>query len=219
MMAQALETEYPVVMTDMAHRLVACQESLSELLQNAEHPASWKNVDFISVQIRKICELITLGSIVAHFQIGQREVSIDEWHPKNCLSQVTRFNEFPLPVPIDHELLSSGSNHLMPSSKPLPASVICSIYGKCGNFLHIGSASQFFRRTMPPFDLSVISGWIDGLIVLLKAHLLMLPGLDAILLCRWGGKADVQPEVWLMKSDGPAIFDTSNLPDFSLLVP
>ena len=68
-------SNYPTVMQSIRGRLVAANESLSQIEQNREALDNWKHLDFIVLQVRKTCELIMLASSLAHLDEGETQIN------------------------------------------------------------------------------------------------------------------------------------------------
>ena len=213
-----LESEYPSVMRDAAVRLIAVEESYAELLADSENVSAWKNCDFIALQIRKICELMLLGSTVAHLREGSADVDPKKWRPKEAFGELAKHSDHPLQVPIELKLHEDGSgHHAVPISTGLPFSTLNTIYGLCGDMLHVPSAKKVVTSSIPPFNAGLYKSWIDGFRRLLLGHALLLPGLKLILLCTWSGSINEPPAVYLLSALGDSTLDWSKYPEFTLL--
>lgn len=214
-----LETAYPSVVNEMGQRLLVCEDLLVELAQNHVRPDAWMVSDLVTLQMRKFCEMVMLGSAFAHLWDGYTEFDLNTWHPKDTFGALKDLNNHPLPIPIELEFREheSGARQIMPASKPMPFGVLSSIYGRCNDLLHLPSVAKVLKNKVQPFDIGQFQTWVAGFKRLLLGHLLMLPNRSKILLCTWSGKADNQPSVFVMEAEGPSTFDYSTLPDFKLV--
>src|SRR5436305_1214224 len=125
----ALESEYPSVMENAVSRLIAAERSHDELIANPTHPEAWKNCDFIALQVRKLCELMLLGSTLAHWREGTAQINPNKWRPKEAFGELSQLSAHPLQVPVTMETHHSGQghHHVTPLSKPIPFGTLNSI--------------------------------------------------------------------------------------------
>ena len=218
-MKESVESDYPVVMQDILRRLTAAEESLREMIEDSDHPNVWKNVDFVGLQVRKVCELFLLGSSLAHLREGGAEFDSSKWHPKDAFRELAKLNEHPLPVPVTIELHKNGpgQHHASPVSKPIPFEVLAGIYGMCGNVVHIPSAKKVLKGSPLPFDAGHLRKWIEGFLRLLMSHVLFLPEFKIGIICTWSGNRDDKPSCTIIAAEGDAMFDVDSLPNFDLV--
>ena len=212
------EMAYPSVAMEITKRLLVCENALSGLSAEPTHNDAWISADLVALQLRKICEMLLLGSSLAHLFAGSENFDPRKWRPKDAFAELEKINEHPLPAPIEITDLdaSSEGRRIKPLSKPLPFSLLSEIYGQCGNLLHVPSAEKVLNGKVPPFDIVRFRQWILGLKRLMSGHILLLPEMQKILLCIWIGKEAEPPQIYLMEADGPVSFDTSILPEFDL---
>ena len=214
-----LKEAYPSVASEITKRISACQTALQKVLSEPKSNKAWIEADFITLQVRKICEMILLGSIFAHLWDGHNNLDLTKWHPKEMFQQLDGLNEFPLLIPIELELCTLGEQRqIMPTSKPLPFDIIASIYGRCNDLLHAPTASKVIKGKIQPFDTAKFQTWVDGFGRLMAGHVLMLPERNRILLCLWSGESGVKPDVYIMEAKGPSTFNVNMLPEFRILV-
>jgi hypothetical protein len=206
-------------MENAVSRLIAAEHCHEELLTNPTHPNSWKNCDFVALQVRKLCELMLLGSTLAHWREGTADINPKKWRPKDAFGELSQLSTHPLQIPVEIQTHSGGSgqHHAVPLSKAIPFNTLNAIYGLCGDLLHIPSAKKVASGAIPPYDAAVFKSWMDGFRRLLQGHALLLPGLERILLCRWSGSPIEIPEVFLLIALGPSTLDLSDYPEFNLL--
>lgn len=216
-----VDSNYPTVMNSIAGRLTASHRSLMQIEQHPTSSTNWMNLDFVTLQIRKICELFLLGSVLAHIGEGDANLDIRKWRPKDSFAELKKLSEHSLPLPLERDIKShaSGANQLNPASKPLPFGVLQSIYGHCGDLLHVPSAYKVLHERITPFDVSKFRRWVIGFSNLLAGHALLLPALNRILICTWDGSSGSDPDVILLEARGPSTINISLLPEFEMLQP
>lgn len=219
MSADQAIAEYAVVMQQMADRIGATTQSLDELLANPEHPRAWANCDFIALQNRKLCELLVLGSSLAHLRSTETEFNAKDWHPSNVIRALEGVNPYPLPFPVRIELNKNGAgqHHLTPISRSVHSELVTGIYGRCGDLLHVPSAYRVVQGRLGSFEVERFQRWLTGWKSLLMGHILFLPEIENIILCQWTGQFTDDPQCFFLGGNGPAVFNVDDLPAFTLL--
>ena len=206
-------------MASVSYRLLVCEAKLIEIRTNPNKIETIVDIDCVALQVRKICELILLAATLAHVEDG---FNLDKkhWHPKDAFRELKKFNAFPLPLPLENAVnFVGGSKQLAPASKPMPFRTLASIYGQCGNIIHVPSAEKILAETIPPFDFAKYKQWVDGFHRLVGGHILLLPEIRKVLVCTWTGRATDPPQGSLEEGDGEAILQLAGLKDFDLLTP
>lgn len=212
------EHHYPTVMGTLIYRLAASDCLLDLIQSNPDDQENWVRIDSVALQVRKACELFLLGSTLAHLQDGS-ELDPKHWHPKDAFNEIKKFNEYPLPLPLEPDLRIVGQHRqFVPASKPMPFSVLSSIYGQCSNILHVPTAYKVLEEKVPHFDWNKYRGWVDGFIRLVRGHLLLLPDIKKVLVFTWSGDANDAPHSFVMEGDGAAILEADGLSEFDFLV-
>lgn len=213
------ESQYPNVIQSIGGRLLACNESLIVLEKKRESPDNWKHLDFVALQMRKVCELFMLASTLAHLNEGQVKLNAKQWQPQNAFLKLNEVNDYPMPIPIRPQLnvRLDQTTPISPISKPLPIELLSAIHGQCSAFLHAPSAAKVLSETITPFDVRKFRGWVDGYTALLSAHLLMLPDSKKLLVCLWNSPSS-EPQVSLLEGNTKVHINFKFLPDFSMLV-
>jgi hypothetical protein len=173
----ALQSAYVAVAEKLAERICVAEDALRQVVNKPANPLNWVGCEVATMQIRLVCELLLLGSTVAHLKEGQQTLSEKKWRPKDAFFQLDKISEHPLPIPIKVELNKNGEgqHHVDPISKPVPFDALAEIYGRCGDLLHVPTAKQAFDGKLPEFDVELLTRWIEGFKKLVCAHVLMLP--------------------------------------------
>jgi len=215
---QPIESAYPSVMEYISQRISAAENAIDEVVCNPGHQNSWISCELATIQIRMICELIMLGSVLAHIQSGE-ELDDRKWRPKEAFGELDRVNSHPLPIPVEliYDANGPGAHQANPVSKPLPLNAISKIYGICGDLLHIPTARRVMEAKRPSYDLDQLQRWLTGLKRIIVGHALMLPERRRVLLCTWSGLAGEVPKCVLLDAMGESTFDLSKLAEFDLL--
>jgi hypothetical protein len=214
-----IESHYPTVMSTLIYRLATSDSLLNLIAEDRDDQENWVRIDTIALQVRKACELLLLGSTLAHFADGNG-IDLTHWHPKDSFREISKFNDYPLQLPLEPELkIVDNVKQFVPASKPIPYAVLSSIYGQCGNILHVPTASKVLEEKVPSFQWEKYRSWVDGFTQLLRGHLLLLPEIKTVLVFTWSGNPQEAPHSFLMAGAGEAILQTDGLREFDLLAP
>lgn len=214
-----VKTAYPGIMAEISRRTVAADLRLQYISANLKDPYIWVDCEVVVVQLRKICELILLGSTMAHALEGGIALNLKKWRPKDAFGQLERISDYPLPMPVTVEMEKNGigAHHIVPSSRHIPFDVISHIYGICGDLLHVPTANQVLKGNLPSYDIGQLARWSAGFNEIVKSHILMLPEQKKILLCRWDGQMISLPEVFILEADDASLVELEKFPQFDLL--
>ena len=204
--------DYQIFISEIFRRLDAISASLSELNANPTHSDSWKNCDFCWFQMRKICEYLTVGIVLAHHCDTGAIADLGKWRPKDLLAQASKLSNHPTPVQISPFFGSGpeGEKQIEPLARPIRPDLISSVYGRCSELLHVGSLERILAGKLPSYDVSQMEAWLIGFRKLLSDHVVLLPGVQKIIVSLTG---PTQTSTFILASEG-AGFDTSKLADF-----
>ncbi|MDZ4307682.1 hypothetical protein [Allopontixanthobacter sp.] len=216
--AASIEAHYPTVMHSLIGRLSAASSLLTQIDENKEHRENWLRLDSVALQVRKVCELIVLGSTLAHLQEGT-ELDPKHWHPKDAFKELEKFNQHPLPMPLQLYISvdEHGAKQFVPAMKPIPLLALNRVYGQCANILHVPSAQKVLEEQVVPFEWAKYRSWVDDLVRVTRSHALLLPSIQSLIVCRWSGVCGEDPEITMASGIGEAVLDAENLADFDLL--
>ncbi len=168
--------KYLTLMNEINMRIIAINEILS-----GKKTTSYimTNIEFMCLQIRKMLELISMGSLVANKEefesIGKKYN--EYWNARLILQDIERLNPDFYPKPIV-ELPSAEKNvtSILEDKKTgfLTREEFPKVYEKCGKFLH--SYNPFGSQPEAAYYEKNIPIWLDKIIGLLSCHLIRLKG-------------------------------------------
>lgn len=215
----AVESLYLPVCQAIAHRLMIADEALNRVEADPQGKLAQGAFETAVLQTRLLCELFLLGAVAAHLVEGGLNISKNEWRPKLVFQELSKFNDQPLPIPVDLQLNKRGfgSHHVQPKSGALSFQNLSKVYGLCGDFLHIGTVGQVIKGKTAILNFDQLKQWLNDFHMLLMGHILMLPERQLVLLTVWSGDFDESPSVYKLEADGQSTFDAGTLPEFSLL--
>ena len=154
------------------------------------------NIEFMCLQIRKILELVSMGSLVVNKEefeaIGKKYN--DFWNAKLILQDIERLNPSFYPVAIK-EVPSQKEgvvNELQNKTEGfLTRDDFVNVYDKCGKMMH--SYNPFGSHYDYDFYASKIVEWESLIIGLLNSHLIHIKGIDGFYLIHMheDGREDV----------------------------
>jgi len=216
--AKTIRSHYPTVINSISFRLRVADRLLDQIYENRESEESWIHADSVALQVRKVCELFLLGSTLAHLEEGTG-LDPKHWHPSDAFRELQKFNDYPLPFPIRYQLsvAEDGSKQFVPEMKPMTYTALGRVYGYCGNLLHVPSASKFLDEKVHAFDWDKFKGWVGDFTRITRAHVLLLPKIESLIVCRWSGQEGEAPEIIVAEGVGEAALQADGLKDFDLL--
>jgi hypothetical protein len=213
-----IEAHYPTVANSIIFRLRVADQLLDQINENRDAEDSWVHADSVALQVRKVCELILLGSTLAHLQDGAA-LDPKHWRPKDAFMEIAKVNGNPLPLPLHpySSVAENGSKQFVPSMKPMTYAALTRVYGLCGDLLHVPSAEKVLNEKVTPFDWDRFKAWVIDLKMLMRGHALLLPSIESLIVCSWSGLPDHEPEIILAEGVGGAFLNPDGLKDFDLL--
>lgn len=173
---------YCTLMNEVKNRTFAVNQIL-----DGQTTTTYKatNIEFMCLQIRKILELISMGSLVMNKdlfeEIGQKYAQY--WNAKYILSDIERLNPDFYPIPIIE--VPSDRNNVVNNLQNktygfLTRDNFVSVYDKCGMIMH--ASNPFGSRYDYDFYNKKITEWRDLIIGLLNSHLIHIKGIDGFYL-------------------------------------
>jgi hypothetical protein len=141
-----------------------------------DRPIEWE-VCFL--QLRKICELISLGCLVAHGDIERvhaKDLS-KAWNPSTIITEMQKLHSQFFPMATQETMGENGIRGFTPApAGHLTKDGLLDIYGKAGDALHSGNLRSLVKRRVIKLNFDEISAWTEQIITLLRLHLIMHKG-------------------------------------------
>jgi hypothetical protein len=135
------------------------------------------NLECVCLQVRKILELIALGSLVVNKEeFSKYHVNFHKyWHGGRILKDIERINPKFYPVPIKEE--SSSAPKIKAEWKNVTEGYLTKddftdVYEKCGKILH--ADNPFGSKTDYSYYESQVTSWMSKIIRLLSTHVIHL---------------------------------------------
>ena len=147
------------------------------------YPAT--NVECMVLQIRKILELIALGSLVAHRDEYSRQYAkfAEHWHAGRILRDLEKINPALYPKPVKEVPSKCGGvkNDLVDVTEEfLTKQQLVEAYDRCGEILH--AKNPFLgQQDYAAFD-SLVPQWMERIRCLLNTHMIHLIETDYFIL-------------------------------------
>lgn len=145
--------------------------------------AHWKDIspkyvtEFCALQFRMLCEIVALGALVAHGDIGTLEVEklkAEKWQAAVIMKALERLH--PAFFPRAHTYTKTeGKGHFATVPNALTREAMSTFYGKLGDILHMGTlARKWAGESIRPFTQEEIIRNAQAIHDLLKVHMITL---------------------------------------------
>jgi hypothetical protein len=130
------------------------------------------------LQLRFICELIALGCLVAHGDIQDVRKELEkQYHPREILKRLEGLHPSFYPVP-GNQKTDPGTGAVLGleiiKDGFLTKPELLSLYGMCGDVLHLGSLKSVLAESKTSWEPEKIAGWRDKIVRLLNHHQIQL---------------------------------------------
>ncbi len=165
---------YIKLMADVKMRIKFINQILSKRNTTGSNET---DVEFCCLQLRKILELVSLGSLVMHkneFE-KQSEKYKSFWNSKRILEDIEKINPgfYPKPICIDLENSANG-NTLIYDMKDgfLDRNQFTDVYNECSKILH--ADNPYGAKVDYEYYRKELKNWGERIIYLLKLHMIKL---------------------------------------------
>ena len=103
------------------------------------------------LQLRMLCELIALGCLTAHGDIGNAPVAKikKEWHAGRIIAELETLHPDFYPVPITQEERAPGRFHMTERDPTFTKEDLFELYNKSGDVLHKGNIQKLLTANLP----------------------------------------------------------------------
>lgn len=203
--ADLARTQYASIMDEIKRR----NRTVTEMLAGTVPPQPMIIVsDICYLQLRFTCELIVLACAVAHGDINgtQAKKLQKEWHAGELATKLEKLHPTFYPVPGQQVIGPNGKVERIDAIRDgfLTLDELKSLYGECGDRLHIGNVRALLNNSRPAVDLERIRIWQGKIIRLLNHHQIQLFDPDYQLWTIMQGKENGLVQVSLFKRVGEA---------------
>ena len=140
------------------------------------------NIEFMTLQIRKIIEHIAMGNLVANKELYE-EYSIkfsSNWNAKYIFRDLERLNPkfYPIPVKTVDTNIKEIKEWITINNDFLSKEDAIKIYDKCGALMHV--SNPYGSQTDPHYYERMMPIWYKKIMNLLSQHLIHMVGGDQI---------------------------------------
>lgn len=198
-------------MDQVVVRLESMPPYLEEVSANPDHSNNWQNAELCYLQIRKICEYTALAVLMAHDLYDENfgKNLMKEWHASEIFGRLLKLNPhaFPTAIIVSFDKNGSGQHHVELTERQLGSKELATIYGQCGDRLHVGSLKRLIDNRIPPFDLGEITVWRNRLIEMLNNHMIMLPEIGMMLIVSLKGDEAGKARIIFTQANGPFVIN------------
>ena len=135
------------------------------------------NIEFMCLQIRKILELISLGSLVAnHKEFEEQKVKYHKfWHAERILNDIEQLNPnfFPRPIIEKYSDDPKVAKQIVDKTDGfLTRKEFSKVYEKCGKIMH--ADNPFGSKVDYRYYEKQINEWLTKIMHLLSSHIIKL---------------------------------------------
>jgi len=166
---------YCGLMEDLKSRVALVRSFTSGVVRFGSEQFAY---ECVSVQLRKVLELIAFGSLCANKAKYSEAYSgfAKHWKAKALLEAIDRLHASFYPKPMDPRIARpDGTRHLDPITEGfLTQAEFVVLYDKCSEVIHTRNP---FSASEPTIDfVHSVDQWLDKIMRLLQLHLIVLAG-------------------------------------------
>lgn len=161
-------------------------------------------IEFCFLQLRFVCELIALASLVAHHSYGLRKNLLKEWHADQIFVELEEINQHCFPWPVRVTRGVNGHLHVADdASRELTRGQLREVYGKCGDALHRGVLKHTLAGKQKIYDANELVGWVRSVAALVREHSILFPQENRAMLVNLFGGRNQEVAVIQLAAEGP----------------
>ena len=178
--SKALEI-YANLMAEAKHRIAAIDTEA----RRSNTPVLFVR-EFCFLQLRMLCELIALGCLTAHGDVGSAQTRKlrKEWQAGKIISALVKLHPYFYPQAIKEEQSENGKRGLRATKVGLTKNELLTLYAECGTNLHRGTVETIVSgKPLTQTGIADIIGWTQKIEDLLAMHMLALLGSTKGIVC------------------------------------
>jgi hypothetical protein len=161
-----IEKLYGAVMVEVKERMVI----LESILRNRVDIADFAKAELAAVQVRKNCELIAMGCVIAHGDVPEASPLLKEWNLNELLKRIGKLNPLFYPRPFKPTVSPDQVYHIeWVTSGYLERHELLEAWGRCCDFLHSVSVRAKIREQVQDFA-PIAFDWATKTVILLQNH-------------------------------------------------
>ncbi len=167
---------YQELMQEVRSRLLDLRDRIELLRPVQPEDATYHHAyefELCCLHLRFICELVAIGSLVLHHDVGLGSDLLHRWHAGDALKRLSKVNRLCFPRPI-MMTIRNGKKHIETCPDGLTFEQMETMYGKLGDRLHRGTAKSFLKAMTRTYDLGELVEWHNSLGKTLENHIIMI---------------------------------------------
>ena len=196
---------YGAFMEEIKIRLSAIQYFVDAMRAKPKDPLGFIQAESAILQLRNVCELMSLAALAAHHPFGLDDTLMESWNARLGFRDLAKLSSrsFPRPIKsITHH--ADGHKHIDDNPKGLPTlRGLMKCYSRCGSLLHRGFVRHAFEGTQKLYDIDWIDDWAVRIGELLVCHTMVIPEHGLALIVDFYGGSGGEVTVKIALSDGP----------------
>jgi len=165
---------YKRIMQEIKERLIFCGK-LCKNLYAQENEISKIDIEICCLQIRKMIELIAMGSLVVNKsefeRIGKNFSGM--WKAKDIFREIKRLNPSYFPKPIKNVIESNDNTLETITENVFTEQTIEKVYDKCSRLIH--TPNPFGSVSAYEYYVDHIPLWLDYILNTLLTHVIVFP--------------------------------------------
>ena len=168
---------YSAFMEEIKIRLTAIQYFVDRMRAKPTEPLGFIQAESAILQLRNVCELMSLAVLAAHQPFGLNDTLMESWNARLGFRDVAKpsSRSFPRPIKSVSEH-GDGPKHIDDNPEGLPTlRGLMKCYSQCGSLFHRGIVRHAFDGTQKLYDIDWIDDWAVRIGELLVSHTMVIP--------------------------------------------
>lgn len=149
--------------------------AFNKAIENQEGFPEMLVTENASLQLRFLCEIISLACLSAHGDYKLPSAAHDTYEPGKILKTLERLNSAFYPQPVMHS--NQGKYHHIQGISDiehLSKDELKKLWGLTGNVLHRTPISKFYSKKKPPVTTEELVKWAQKIVNLLNEHIIVI---------------------------------------------
>jgi len=149
--------------------------------------------EFCYLQLRKICELMALGCLVAHGEIEGTSGMHTQWSADKIIKRLSNLHEDFFPLLMQIQLDPQGHNTMTHAKGGMTKEDMLQVYYECDKYLHSGSLKKLLKKKTPlRVNYPEITARAQRFRSLVESHTVVMKGGENLFICYLKGPDELQ---------------------------
>jgi hypothetical protein len=167
---------YAAIMDEIKVRISAIDAGTGGLMSPHIHPFLIREHCYL--QLRMICELVAISCLVAHGDmVGPKIRQLrKEWSAEKIMEELGKLHPDFYPTAVRQDTAGTEHKLTVVSPSPFPKEELLKLYGRSGDVLHRGNATNLVKRGHVQINFPDITELAQKIHDLLAIHILNMKG-------------------------------------------